>query len=67
MKIQEGQCGLCTHFGEEHPEHNDLVQIRQSREAPADYKEECGHPTHAQLNLLVTATSGCAAFEPARM
>ncbi len=63
MKIQSGQCGLCTHFGEHRAKHNDLYQIRMTKEAPEEYKEECGHPTHAQLHLLVTATSGCDAFQ----
>ena len=65
MQLQTGQCGLCAHFGEHNAQHSDLIQIRQSKQVPADYKEECGHPTHSSLNLLVTATSGCNGFTPA--
>jgi hypothetical protein len=63
--VHEGQCGLCTHFGEHHPGEPQLVQIRVSKEAPEDLVEECGHPKHASLNLVVTPISGCDGFEPA--
>jgi len=66
LKVQEGQCGLCTHFGEQHPDEDELKQIRSRNVAPEDYTDECGHPQHASLNLVVTAVSGCDAFEPAR-
>ena len=66
MKLQDGQCGLCAHFGEHGNKHSDLVQIRQKKEVPPDYKEECGHPSHAPLHLMVTATSGCSGFVPAQ-
>ncbi len=62
--IEQGQCGLCKHFGEEHPNEPKLVQIRTSKQAPEDFTEECGHPTHEPLQLVVTATSGCSGFEP---
>jgi hypothetical protein len=64
-QVHEGQCGLCTHFGEHDPSQPQLVQIRVSKEAPEDLIEECGHPKHASLNLVVTPISGCAGFEPA--
>jgi hypothetical protein len=65
-QIQEGQCGLCAHFGE----HNTgdtpkLIQIRLKHEAPESLKEECGHPQLAPLHLVVTPISGCAGFQPA--
>lgn len=59
----EGQCGLCKHFGEDHPQQSQLKQIRKTQEAPADFTDECGHPQHAKLHLLVTPTSGCDGFE----
>lgn len=65
MKLKAGQCGLCVHFGENSPRHNELQQIRKRGEAQPDTKEECGHPTHSSLHLLVTAISGCDAFEAA--
>lgn len=63
-QLQEGQCGLCVHFGEHHPDAPQLVQIHQEMQAPEDYTDECGHPKHADLNLQVTPISGCDGFEP---
>jgi hypothetical protein len=64
--VHEGQCGLCVHFGEHHPEETSkLVQIRLKKEAPEDLVEECGHPKHAALHLVVTPISGCEGFMPA--
>jgi hypothetical protein len=67
MNVHEGQCGLCTHFGEhDQAQQQTLIQIRTSRSAPEDVIEECGHPQHASLHLMVTPISGCQGFEPAR-
>ena len=63
--VQDGQCGLCTHFGEQHPGDTKLTQIRTSQQAPETLVEECGHPRHATLNLVVTPISGCDGFERA--
>jgi hypothetical protein len=65
LEVNEGQCGLCVHFGEHHTTAPQLVQIRTSGEAPEDLVDECGHPQHAPLNLLVTPISGCEGFEAA--
>lgn len=66
-QVHDGQCGLCTHFAEHQPqEQPKLVQIRTSKQAPEDLLEECGHPRHASLHLMVTPISGCEGFEPAR-
>lgn len=69
MQITDGQCGLCRHFGEHAAlpadEKQQLIQIRTSRSAPADFREECGHPQHEPLNLIVTPVSGCEGFERA--
>lgn len=65
LHVDEGQCGLCKHFGEHHPDEPEIVQIRKSHEAPEELVEECGHPRHAPLHLVVTAVSGCDGFEPA--
>ena len=68
FQVHDGQCGLCSHFGEHQPDQQSrLVQIRTSKQAPEDLVEECGHPMHAQLDLMVTPISGCKGFEPARM
>lgn len=65
VQLQAGQCGLCTHFGESHAQEPRLVQIRTKHEAPDDFVDVCGHPTHAALKLQVTPISGCAGFIPA--
>lgn len=65
IAVQEGQCGLCSHFGEEHPQDGKLAQIRVSHTAPETLVEECEHPKLAALHLKVTPTSGCDGFEPA--
>ncbi len=64
LQVHEGQCGLCSHFGEGHIA-SDLTQIRSQQKAPEDFLEDCGHPKHAPLHLKVTAVSGCDGFEPA--
>jgi hypothetical protein len=62
--VHDGQCGLCTHFGEGHK--NDvLVSIRSKHEADLKVLDECGHPKHAALHLKVTPISGCDGFVPA--
>lgn len=65
IKLTEGQCGLCRHYGEDHPQAPKLVQIRTSKSAPEDYKDACGHPKLEPLHLEVTADSGCDGFEKA--
>jgi len=62
--FHEGQCGLCKHFGE-HQVRPELQQIRKTKEAPPEFTEECAHPQHSKLHLLVTVTSGCDGFERA--
>jgi hypothetical protein len=65
IAIQQGQCGLCSHFGEDHPADAKLAQIRVSHTAPETLVEECEHPRLAALHLKVTPTSGCDGFEMA--
>jgi hypothetical protein len=65
VHVHDGQCGLCTHFGETHHDDRKLLQIRQQSEAPEDFIDDCGHPRHASLHLKVTPISGCDGFEPA--
>ena len=65
QEVHDGQCGLCAHFGETHDDGDTLVQIRNSKEAPEDLVDDCGHPRHASLHLKVTPISGCDGFEPA--
>ena len=65
LKISDGQCGFCAHFGgrDDKPE---LVQIRIKGEAPEGLVESCGHPQMQPLKLSVAATSGCAGFTSAK-
>jgi hypothetical protein len=59
--VQNGQCGLCTHFGEEHRSET-LVSILSSHQADLKLLDECGHPKNAALHLKVTPISGCDGF-----
>ena len=64
VQIADGQCGMCAHYGDNNPGEAKLIQIRLKHEAPETLIEQCGHPQLAPLNLIVTANSGCAGFEP---
>ena len=64
--LHDGQCGLCSHFGESHAADERLVSIRRRHEAPEDLLDSCGHPRHASLHLRVTPISGCDGFTPAQ-
>lgn len=62
--VEVGQCGLCTHFGENRQDPQ-IIQIRSKHEAPEDFVSDCGHPQHSALDLKVTPISGCTGFEQA--
>jgi hypothetical protein len=64
-EIQNGQCGLCTHFGEGHAPKPELTTIRTSHQAPENFVETCGHPKLVPLHLMVTPISGCTGFQAA--
>lgn len=66
LQVQDGQCGLCVHFGENTSDQPQLIQIRLKGEAPENLVEPCGLPENEALNLKVTAVSGCQGFEPAK-
>jgi len=66
LRLSDGQCGLCAHFGENSGDEDKLVQIRIQGEAPEDLVEPCGHPDNAPLKLQVTPISGCNGFTPAK-
>jgi len=66
LQVEQGQCGLCLHFGEnEQSEQPKLIQIRTNHEAPESLIEKCGLPEHAALDLRVTAVSGCSGYTAA--
>lgn len=54
---------MCSHFGEGHEDSQQLIQIRTSKQAPEDYVDSCGK--NEDIDLKVTALSGCSGFEPA--
>jgi hypothetical protein len=62
--LHNGQCGLCTHFGEHHAKAATLVSIHTNKKAEPTMLDECGHPKHATLHLKVTPISGCDGFVP---
>lgn len=67
LKIHDGQCGLCAHFGEHNPaDKPKLVQVRVKGEAPEDMLEPCGHPKNESLHLKVSPISGCDGFRRAK-
>ncbi len=66
LHIHDGQCGLCTHFGEGHTATQVLQQMRNSKEATEDVVEDCGHPKLVTLHLKVTPVSGCDGFAPVK-
>jgi len=63
--VHDGQCGLCSHFGEQHAKAQVLVSILSSKKADEGMLDDCGHPKHAALHLKVTPISGCDGFVPA--
>jgi hypothetical protein len=63
MRVQNGQCGLCVHFGESHGENSQLEHIRTTSLASEMYVDRCGHPKLVTIHLRVTAIAGCDGFE----
>ena len=63
--LHAGQCGLCSHFGEQHPRDQGLVSILNTKAADLHLLDDCGHPRHAALHLKVSPISGCDGFVPA--
>lgn len=64
--LENGQCGLCSHFGESHETSPVLVNILDSRQADLTMLDECGHLRHAALHLRVSPISGCDGFVAAK-
>ena len=66
LQLQPGQCGLCTHFGDNHDASvPQPLNLLAKDESLATKTSDCDHPAHAPLHLKVTPVSGCAGFEPA--
>ena len=66
LQVNDGQCGLCLHFGEHHATQTDLIQLRAERAASEQMIDQCAHPKHASLHLKVTPISSCDGFAPAK-
>lgn len=66
LKLNNGQCGLCAHFGGDDAPAQTIVQIRINGEGPEDLVADCGHPENAPRGLKVTPISGCGGFTPAK-
>lgn len=66
IDLQPGQCGLCSHFGDNHDAGapRPLTLLTKDEELSTKVSD-CDHPAHAPLRLKVTPVSGCAGFEPA--
>jgi hypothetical protein len=68
VTVNDGQCGLCTHFGEGDGGKNKspkLVEILSTHQASEDMVTNCGHPKLQSLHLRVTPVSGCDGFHTA--
>ena len=52
------------HFGE-HGGSEELTQLRIEGNAPDDYTNQCGLPSLAEMNLVVSANSTCDGYEAA--
>lgn len=66
MAVHNGQCGVCTHFGEHNPADKQvLTQILTTMQAPESLVEGCGLPKNEAVHLRVTAMSGCDGFQAA--
>lgn len=64
LSIQDGQCGMCAHFGNDQ-NNQTLVQIRVRGEAPEGYVDQCGLPENASRGLKVAPIGSCAGFQSA--
>lgn len=66
LQVHSGQCGLCSHFGENDAKNQStLIQIRLKHEAPDTLVEPCGLPSNKAVDLVVSPIGGCKGFEPA--
>jgi len=66
LSVHDGQCGLCSHFGEVHAKDPVLVSILSTKQAPDSLVDLCGLPSNAAVHLKVTPISGCDAFHAAQ-
>lgn len=66
LKLSDGQCGMCSHFGEhDDANHAAVVQVRINGEASEGMLEPCGLPGNEGLHLRVSPIGCCDGFTPA--
>ncbi len=67
VKVGEGQCGVCQHFGREKGQEIEprLLEVLSTRFAAEDLIAACGHEKLSCFSLQVTAASGCNEWEQA--
>ncbi len=65
--VREGQCGLCSHFGQHGDEERDarLIEILATQQASETLIASCGNEKLQGMHLRVTPASGCDGFEAA--
>lgn len=63
--VREGQCGLCSHFGQHGDEERDarLIEILATRQASETLTASCGNEKLQGMHLRVTPASSCDGFE----
>ena len=61
VKVQDGQCGLCAHFGEAEPTGRApaILEILATRQASELFLAACMQEHHRGSHLRVTPVSGC--------
>lgn len=70
LKLHDGQCGLCEHFGNGSADQNKIVQLRIKGQVDPDHIDEviepCGLPANASRHLKVTPLGSCEGFTPVK-
>lgn len=68
VKVREGQCGLCQHFGQHEGEEGknpQILEILSTQYASEDFLADCGQEQLSAMHLRVTPVSGCDGFDMA--
>lgn len=68
IKLNDGQCGVCAHFGGDDAPKDKLVQLRVNgltADDVVEMQQPCAHPDNAPIKLKVSPIDGCAGFTPA--
>ncbi len=67
IKVRDGQCGLCQHFGRQEGEEASpqMLEILATHYASEELLAPCGQEQLSAMHLRVTPLSGCDGFEKA--